>query len=110
VIGLALAAGDPNPHLVTNARIILDPLNVSGVHRGGILLHTGNWSSVSKWTPDQPMPNSNGCIHAHPDAIRRVWQLLVGLGVEVSLLESRASRRRRPGEPPSLDQQRLQPL
>jgi hypothetical protein len=81
VIGLALTAADPNPQPVTNAEIILDP---TGVHRGGILMHTGNWSSVSPWTPDRPMPNSEGCIHAHPHDIQRVWQLLVGLGVEVS--------------------------
>jgi hypothetical protein len=81
VIGLALTAHDPNPHPITNARIILDP---AGVHRGGILMHTGNWSSASNWKPDLPMPNSAGCIHAHPHDIQQVWQLLVGIGVEVS--------------------------
>jgi hypothetical protein len=30
-----------------------------------------------------PMPNSSGCLHAHPEDIQRVYQLLLGLGVQV---------------------------
>ncbi len=48
--------------------------------RNGLLVHTGEWSG---WTPSDPMPNSNGCIHGHPDAIKGVWKALVGIGVEV---------------------------
>jgi len=48
--------------------------------RNGILMHTGEWQG---WDPSQPMPNSHGCIHAHPDAIETVWRLLVELGVVV---------------------------
>jgi hypothetical protein len=29
------------------------------------------------------MPNSSGCLHAHPEDIQRVYQLLLGLGVQV---------------------------
>jgi hypothetical protein len=29
------------------------------------------------------MPNSDGCIHAHPKDIEQIWQILIGLGVEV---------------------------
>jgi hypothetical protein len=48
--------------------------------RNGILMHTGEWQG---WDPSQPMPNSHGCIHAHPDAIQAVWRILVELGVVV---------------------------
>jgi hypothetical protein len=48
--------------------------------RDGILLHTGEWPD---WSPPEPMPNSLGCIHAYPDSIKRVWQTLVELGIEV---------------------------
>lgn len=30
------------------------------------------------------MPNSHGCIHAHPDAIKTIWELLVARGVVVN--------------------------
>ena len=30
-----------------------------------------------------PMPNSDGCLHAHPDDVNRIWQSLIELGVEV---------------------------
>jgi hypothetical protein len=48
--------------------------------RDGILLHTGEWPG---WSPPQTMPNSLGCIHAYPDSIKRVWETLVSLGVNV---------------------------
>jgi hypothetical protein len=54
--------------------------DASTLFRNGILMHTGEWQG---WDPSQPMPNSHGCIHAHPDAIQAVWQLLVQLGVVV---------------------------
>ena len=52
----------------------------STLFRNGILMHTGQWQG---WDPSQPMPNSHGCIHGHPDDIKAVWQLLVELGVVV---------------------------
>ena len=52
----------------------------STLFRNGILMHTGEWQD---WDPSQPMPDSHGCIHAHPDAIQAVWQLLLQLGVQV---------------------------
>lgn len=48
--------------------------------RNGILMHTGEWPD---WNPSKPMPNSHGCIHAHPADIEAVWKILVGLGVQV---------------------------
>lgn len=51
--------------------------------RSGVLVHTGAWANHSGWTPGQPMPNSEGCVHAYPEAIQTVWQLLAGLGVQV---------------------------
>jgi hypothetical protein len=51
--------------------------------RDGILMHTGEWANYSNWQPPAPMPNSLGCIHAWPESIYTVWQLLVGMGVEV---------------------------
>ena len=44
--------------------------------RNGILVHTGAWANASGWTPDQPMPNSAGCVHTHPSALQRLGQLL----------------------------------
>eukprot|EP01132_Coremiostelium_polycephalum_P004863 gene4863-6061_t len=41
--------------------------------RNGILMHTGEWEG---WDPSQPMPNSHGCVHAHPEDIDTVWQIL----------------------------------
>jgi hypothetical protein len=52
----------------------------STLFRNGILMHTGEWQG---WDPSQPMPNSHGCIHAHPDAIQAVWSILLDLGVVV---------------------------
>lgn len=41
--------------------------------RNGILLHTGEWP---KWQPPQPMPNSEGCIHAWPQEINTIQTIL----------------------------------
>jgi len=58
-----------------NAAIVVSAI------RDGILLHTGEWTN---WNPSMPMPNSNGCIHAHPDDIKTIWELLVSVaGVQV---------------------------
>ena len=46
--------------------------------RSGILLHTGEWPG---WDAAMAMPNSDGCIHAHPDDVAQIWQSLVALGV-----------------------------
>lgn len=52
--------------------------------RGGLLLHTGNWTTdVQEWNPDMDMPNSSGCLHAHPDDIETIYKTLLGLGVTV---------------------------
>eukprot|EP01104_Vermistella_antarctica_P019067 TRINITY_DN72_c2_g1_i2.p1 TRINITY_DN72_c2_g1~~TRINITY_DN72_c2_g1_i2.p1 ORF type:complete len:147 (-),score=9.90 TRINITY_DN72_c2_g1_i2:526-966(-) len=49
--------------------------------RDGILVHTGEWAG---WTPSMPMPDSHGCVHAHPTDIKAVWQILTTqLGVQV---------------------------
>merc|ERR1711879_1112466 len=60
-----------------NAKFILAAKNPI---RSGILLHTGLWPD---WTPDEDMPNSDGCLHAHPRDIETIWKLLVSIGVEV---------------------------
>jgi hypothetical protein len=47
-------------------------------------VHTGNWTTDSaQWLPTMDMPNSAGCIHAHPEDVERIYQLLVAQGVEV---------------------------
>ena len=55
--------------------------------RDGILLHTGDWTHASTgehWTPDEDMPNSAGCIHAHPADVELIYKTLVEqLGVQV---------------------------
>jgi len=49
--------------------------------RYGLLLHTGDWP---QWTPSQPMPNSAGCLHAHPQDIKLIMEILTTkLGVNV---------------------------
>eukprot|EP00008_Paramoeba_atlantica_P003055 CAMPEP_0201488958 /NCGR_PEP_ID=MMETSP0151_2-20130828/20759_1 /ASSEMBLY_ACC=CAM_ASM_000257 /TAXON_ID=200890 /ORGANISM="Paramoeba atlantica, Strain 621/1 / CCAP 1560/9" /LENGTH=266 /DNA_ID=CAMNT_0047874407 /DNA_START=214 /DNA_END=1014 /DNA_ORIENTATION=- len=61
-----------------NAEFLNTP---TGSVRSGILLHTGEWPG---WTEGQPMPNSDGCLHAAPEDIQTIWQLLVNeCGVEV---------------------------
>ena len=53
--------------------------------RDGILLHTGNWSTASRpWDSSMPMPNSAGCVHAHPEDGEAIYKILVGLGVKVN--------------------------
>jgi len=61
-----------------NAAFILDKTQPI---RSGILLHTGLWPAP--WTPYMDMPNSDGCLHAHPKDIETIWQKLVSIGVEV---------------------------
>jgi hypothetical protein len=39
------------------------------------LMHTGEWPAP--WNTSMDMPNSDGCVHGHPEDIKRVWQLLV---------------------------------
>eukprot|EP00762_Andalucia_godoyi_P002637 ANDGO_03379.mRNA.1 hypothetical protein DFA_11980 len=49
--------------------------------RNGILLHTGEWQD---WDPSKPMPDSHGCLHAHPQDIYDIWQILTTkVGVQV---------------------------
>jgi len=57
-----------------NAAIVISDI------RDGILMHTGEWPD---WNPSMPMPNSHGCVHAHPLDIKAVWQLLVSMGVQI---------------------------
>jgi len=57
-----------------NAAIVISNI------RDGILMHTGEWKG---WNTTMPMPNSHGCIHAHPNDIYEVWQILISMGVEV---------------------------
>jgi hypothetical protein len=61
-----------------NANLMLstDPSTI----RSGVLLHTGEWPG---WDESMDMPNSEGCLHAHPDDIEAIWLDLVDLGVEV---------------------------
>uniref|UniRef100_A0A7M5V8T5 Peptidoglycan binding-like domain-containing protein n=2 Tax=Clytia hemisphaerica TaxID=252671 RepID=A0A7M5V8T5_9CNID len=47
-------------------------------YRSGILVHTGIWDD---WTPELPMPNSNGCVHVHPSVQREIVDRLFMLGV-----------------------------
>lgn len=54
--------------------------NETSSTRNGILMHTGEWQN---WTPKQPMPNSHGCVHAHPTDAKKVFSLLIDLGVVV---------------------------
>ena len=47
-------------------------------YRSGILVHTGIWDD---WSPNQPMPSSNGCVHVHPDVQKKIVEVLLSLGV-----------------------------
>ena len=59
-----------------NAKLLLPHI------RDGILIHTGNWTTDSKpWNPTMAMPNSAGCIHAHPNDIEKIYKALTKLGV-----------------------------
>lgn len=54
--------------------------------RDGLLIHTGNWSTTTQpWDPSMDMPNSSGCIHAHPDDVKQIYEILTQkLGVIVN--------------------------
>ena len=54
--------------------------------RDGILIHTGNWTTAEHgtWNPTMDMPNSSGCLHAHPKDIERIYKELVKIGVTVN--------------------------
>ncbi len=53
--------------------------------RDGMLIHTGNWTTASQvWDPTMPMPNSSGCLHAHPEDVERIYKALVAIGVQVN--------------------------
>lgn len=43
-------------------------------YRFGILLHTGIWD---EWDVTKPMPNSLGCLHAHPGDQKKLVELLI---------------------------------
>jgi hypothetical protein len=59
-----------------NAKLLLPHI------RDGILIHTGNWTTDTKtWNPTMSMPNSAGCIHAHPTDIERIYKELTKIGV-----------------------------
>lgn len=81
-----------------NAALLLDDGNTS--LRSGILMHTGEWPG---WDASQPMPNSDGCLHGHPEDIEGLWEDLVALGVEVrpnpssSKVRAEQARERVPG-------------
>ena len=45
-------------------------------------LHTGEWPD---WDPDMQMPNSAGCMHAHPSDLDSLNQIVMQrLGVQVN--------------------------
>ena len=59
-----------------NAKLLLPHI------RDGILIHTGNWSTSSQpWDPSMTMPDSAGCIHAHPNDIESIYNALTKIGV-----------------------------
>lgn len=63
-----------------NAKFLLPYL------RDGQLLHTGNWSTAQvTWDPTMDMPNSSGCLHAHPEDVEKIYKILsTQLGVVVN--------------------------
>lgn len=50
-------------------------------YRSGILVHTGQWND---WDSTKPMPNSNGCVHAHPEDQKKITDILLSIGVEAN--------------------------
>mmetsp|Transcript_52592 Transcript_52592/g.67427 ORF Transcript_52592/g.67427 Transcript_52592/m.67427 type:complete len:305 (-) Transcript_52592:94-1008(-) len=62
-----------------NAKLLLG--TTSSTIRSGVLLHTGEWPG---WDDSMTMPNSEGCLHAHPEDIEAIWLDLVALGVTVN--------------------------
>ncbi|XP_046841485.1 uncharacterized protein LOC124435547 [Xenia sp. Carnegie-2017] len=43
-------------------------------YRFGILIHTGEWKH---WNTTMNMPNSNGCMHVHPDDMKKIDDILI---------------------------------
>lgn len=43
-------------------------------YRSGILIHTGEWKN---WNTTMNMPNSNGCLHVHPDDMKTIDSILI---------------------------------
>ena len=79
VAGLVVAGRERKP---TNAQVVRNAYGAdvrNTTMRSGLLMHTGEWAG---WTPQKPMPNSEGCIHIHPDACEEVAAILQGHGVE----------------------------
>lgn len=35
------------------------------------------------WNPSKDMPNSSGCVHAHPSDVEQIYHLLLAQGVVV---------------------------
>jgi len=68
--------GNAAIHYINNTDNTYNPF-LSAI-RSGILQHTGEWPN---WNPSMPMPNSHGCIHAHPQAINTIYKLLNMSGV-----------------------------
>jgi hypothetical protein len=65
-----------------NSRLLIT--GTSDAPRNGILVHTGNWTCCGWTGPPAPMPNSLGCIHAYPESIKTIWNILTEkLGVKV---------------------------
>jgi hypothetical protein len=64
-----------------NAQLLMgEQLGTSPI-RSGILMHTGQWKG---WDTSKPMPDSYGCLHAHPADIEKIWHILVDkLGVQL---------------------------
>jgi len=53
--------------------------------RDGLLIHTGNWTTEDvQWKPSHAMPDSSGCVHAHPEDVERIYKLLLEQGVKVN--------------------------
>lgn len=89
LIAIDLNSPEPDPNLYGpypvnrfvrgidgNAKLLLPHI------RDGILIHTGNWStSTQPWDPSMAMPDSSGCVHAHPDDIEKIYKALTKLGV-----------------------------
>lgn len=49
--------------------------------RDGILVHTGKWPG---WSPGQTLPNSEGCVHAEPESIHSISEILQSMGVKAN--------------------------
>ncbi len=49
-------------------------------YRNGLLIHTGDWKNHG-WVPPANMPNSAGCVHAWPEAVKKIAEILKSLGV-----------------------------